>query len=200
MPEPLDFYFDFSSPYGYLAAKRIDGIAAKHGRGVKWRPHLIGAAFAATGSRPLTTIPMKGDYAMVDMPRSARLHGIAFNMPESFPFLSVAAARAFYWLDGRHPEKARDLAEALYDETFGAGGDITKTDRIVEIAAGLDVDGEELRAALGDPAVKARLKVQVAAAIERGVFGSPYIFVDGEPFWGHDKLADVDRWLETGGW
>ncbi len=200
MPEPIDFYFDFSSPYGYLAAKRIDALAAKHGRGVKWRPHLIGATFKTTGSRPLTTIPMKGDYAMIDMPRTARLHAIPFTMPRSFPFLSVAAARAFYWLDDRDPAKARDLAEALYDETFGAGGDITNADKIVEIAAGLGVDGAALGAALGDPAVKQRLKDEVAAAIERGVFGSPYIFVDGEPFWGHDKLADVGRWLETGGW
>ncbi len=200
MRSPIDFYFDFSSPYGYLAAKRIDGIAAKHGRGVNWRPHLIGATFAATGSRPLVSIPMKGDYAMIDMPRTARLHGIPFNMPNSFPFLSVAAARAFYWLDDRDPARARDLAKALYDEAFGAGGDITKVDRIVEIAAGLGADGAELRAALGDPAVKQRLKDEVAAAIERGVFGSPYIFVDDEPFWGHDKLAEVERWLETGGW
>lgn len=200
MRSPIDFYFDFSSPYGYLAAKRIDGIAAKHGRGVNWRPHLIGATFAVTGSRPLVNIPMKGDYAIIDIARTARLHGIPFNPPGNFPFLSVAAARAFYWLDDRDPAQARDLAEALYDAAFGAGGDITKTDRIVEIAGGLGVDGAELRAALGDPAIKARLKGEVAAAIERGVFGSPYIFVDGEPFWGHDKLADVERWLETGGW
>ncbi len=200
MPDPIDFYFDFSSPYGYLASKRIDGIAAKHGREVKWRPHLIGATFATTGSRPLTTIPMKGDYAIIDMPRTARLHGIAFNPPKNFPFLSVAAARAFYWQDDRDPARAHDLAVALYDTAFGEGGDITAVDRIVEIAVGLGVDGEELRAALGDPAVKARLKSEVAAAIERGVFGSPYIFIDGEPFWGHDKMAEIDRWLETGGW
>jgi 2-hydroxychromene-2-carboxylate isomerase len=200
MPDPIDFYFDFASPYGYLASKRIDGIAAKHGRAVAWRPHLIGATFATTGSRPLTTIPMKGDYAIIDMKRTARLHGISFKMPEKFPFLSVAAARAFYWLDDRDPVKARDLAAALYETTFGEGGDITVVDRIAEIAAGLGVEDAELRAALGDPAVKARLKKEVDAAIERGVFGSPYIFIDGEPFWGHDKMAEIDRWLETGGW
>jgi len=200
MPDPIDFYFDFSSPYGYLASRRIDGIAAKHGRSVTWRPHLIGAAFKTTGSQPLLSIPMKGDYARIDMPRAARLHGIPFVMPEKFPFLSVAAARAFYWLSDSDPAKAHDLAAALYNAVFGEGRDITSADIIVEVAAGLGVDGDALREALGDPAVKARLKAEVAAAVERCIFGSPYIIVDGEPFWGHDKLEDVDRWLETGGW
>lgn len=200
MPDPIDFYFDFSSPYGYLASRRIDMIAAKHGRAVAWRPHLIGAVFAKTGSQPLVNIPMKGDYARIDMPRTARLYGIPFNPPDKFPFLSVAAARAFYWLSDSDPAKAHDLAAALYIAAFGEGRDIASADNIVEIATGLGVDGEALREALGDPAVKARLKAEVAAAIERGVFGSPYIIVDGEPFWGNDKLEEIDRWLETGGW
>ncbi len=71
---------------------------------------------------------------------------------------------------------------------------------MIEVASGQGVDADSLRAALGDPAVKERLKREVAAAVERGVFGSPFIFVDGEPFWGNDRLADVERWLETGGW
>ena len=200
MPDPIDFYFDFSSPYGYLASRRIDEIAARHDRAVNWRPHLIGAAFKATGSQPLLNIPMKGDYARIDMPRTARLHGIPFVMPERFPFLSVVAARAFYWLDDSDPAKAADLARALYNAAFGEGRDIAKTETVTEVAAGLGVDAAALTAALSDPAVKERLKIEVAAAIERGVFGSPYIFVDGEPFWGHDKLDDIDRWLETGGW
>lgn len=200
MPDPIDFYFDFSSPYGYLASRRIDEIAARHDRAVNWRPHLIGAAFKTTGSQPLLDIPMKGDYARIDMARAARLHGIPFVMPERFPFLSVVAARAFYWLDDSDPAKAADLARALYNAAFGEGRDIAKTETVMEVAAGLGVDAAALTAALSDPAVKERLKTEVAAAIERGVFGSPYIFVDGEPFWGHDKLDDIDRWLETGGW
>lgn len=200
MSDPIDFYFDFSSPYGYLASKRIDALAAKHGRSVNWRPHLLGAVFKTTGSQPLLNIPMKGDYARIDMPRAARLHGVPFVMPERFPFLSVAAARAFYWLHDSDPAKATDLARALYDAAFGEGRDIANAETVMEIAVGLGVDASALTAALADPAVKERLKTEVAAAIERGVFGSPYIFVDGEPFWGNDKLDDIDRWLETGGW
>jgi len=200
MAEPIDFYFDFSSPYGYLAAKRIDDVAARHGRTVRWRPHLIGAVFPTTGSKPLLDIPLKGDYARHDLPRTARRLGIPFNPPAQFPFLSVAAARAFYWLSDRDAAKARELALALYDRAFGAGEEISSTEAVIGVAAGIGVDADALRAALNDPAVKARLKAEVDAAIERGVFGSPYIVVDGEPFWGHDKLEEIELWLETGGW
>jgi len=200
MSAPIDFYFDFSSPYGYLASRVIDGVAARHGRSVTWRPHLIGAVFPTTGSKPLLDIPMKGDYARRDLARTARRMGVPFELPAQFPFLSVAAARAFYWLGDSDPARARDLAAALYNAAFGEGRDITDVDYVVDVAAGLGVDGEALRAALGDAAVKDRLKREVAVAIERGVFGSPYIIVDGEPFWGHDKLDEIDRWLETGGW
>lgn len=200
MPEPIDFYFDFSSPYGYLAAKQIDAIAARHGRTVRWRPHLIGAAFKTTGQQPLLSIPIKGDYARIDITRTARRLGIPFHPPEQFPFLSVAAARAFYWLDDRAPDKAHALALALYDRAFGEGQGITSAESVIEVASGLGIDADELRAALTDPAVKERLKREVDAAVERGVFGSPYFIVDGEPFWGHDRLAEIETWLETGGW
>jgi len=200
MPDPIDFYFDFPSPYGYLAAKQIDEIAARHGRAVRWRPHLIGAVFPTTGSKPLLDIPLKGDYARRDLPRTARRLGIPFRLPKQFPFLSVAAARAYYWLADRDVAKARQLAIALYDRVFGEGEEISSADSVIAVAAGLDVDTQALRAALSDPAVKERLKAEVDAAIARGVFGSPYIVVDGEPFWGHDKLREVDLWLETGGW
>lgn len=200
MADPIDFYFDFSSPYGYLAAKRVDGIAAKYGRKVKWRPHLIGAAFSTTGSKPLLDIPLKGDYARRDLPRTARGLGIPFKLPSPFPFMSVAAARGFYWLSDGDPAKARELAEALYDRAFGKGEDISEAEVVVEVAVGLGVDGEAIGTALQDPSVKARLKEEVAAAIDSGVFGSPFFIIDGEPFWGHDKLDEIDRWLAVGGW
>lgn len=200
MPDPIDFYFDFSSPYGYLASKRIDAIAARHGRTVIWRPHLIGAVFPTTGSKPLLDIPLKGEYARRDLPRTARRLGIPFRLPDAFPFLSVPAARAFYWLADGDPAMAKALAAALYDRAFGQGEEISSADAVIAVASGLGVDAEALRTALGDPAVKARLKDEVDAAIARGVFGSPFIFVDGEPFWGHDKLEEVDLWLEKGGW
>ncbi|MEX2628848.1 MAG: 2-hydroxychromene-2-carboxylate isomerase [Tistlia sp.] len=198
--QPIAFYFDFSSPYGYLAAERIDALAERHGRAVAWRPFLLGAVFKTTRTEPLLGIPLKGDYARRDIERSARGLGLPFRLPETFPFLSVAACRAFYWLLDEEPERAHALALALYRRAFAEGGDISRAQTVIEVAEALGVSRAALEAALQDPAVKERLRSEVQAAIAAGVFGSPFMVVDGEPFWGHDRLADVERWLESGGW
>ncbi len=196
----LDFYFDFSSPYGYIAAERIDGIAERHGCAVTWRPFLLGAVFQKAGGGPLVDHPMKGPYSRHDMLRSARLHDVTFAVPDPFPVNSVAACRAFYWLADRDPEQARALAKSLYRGYFADNRNVSQPETVIAAAAGLGVDGDELAAALGDPAVKDRLRAENDAALDRGVFGSPTIFVDGEMFWGSDRLDQVDRWLATGGW
>ncbi len=200
MAEPIDFYFDFSSPYGYFASRLIDDIAARHGREVNWRPFLLGVVFKITGQTPLTQQPMRGDYAVRDFERCARLYDIPFTWPERFPIPTQNAARAFYWLSDSDPARARDFARAAYHAYMGEGRDISTPGAVVEIAEGLGIDGAALAAALGDPAVKERLKTEVEAAIAAGIFGSPTIVVDGEPFWGADRLDHVARWLETGGW
>src|ERR1700710_2396050 len=114
MANAIDFYFDYSSPYGYIAAMKIALCAARHGRGVNWKPILLGAVFKVTGGRPLPTLPLKGGYAQRDIPRSARFHGVAFNFPTRFPIASQAPARAFYWVNERDPALARKLAQTLY--------------------------------------------------------------------------------------
>ncbi len=200
MSDPIDFYFDFSSPYGYLASLRIDDIAARHGRAVNWRPMLLGAVFKKFGGAPLSEVPLKSDYFLRDMPRAARLMGAPFKWPDPFPFASIAACRAIYWQTDMDPEAGRALARALYHTAFGEGGDIATAKSVVEVAAKVGIDRAAAGAALQDAAVKDRLRQEVEAAMERGVFGSPYVVVDGEPFWGHDRLDQVDRWLETGGW
>ena len=200
MANPIDFYFDFSSPYGYFASAKIDDLAAKHGRDVTWRPILLGAVFKITGGQPLPTIPLKGSYSAHDLQRSARLFKMSFKMPTKFPIGSTAPARAFYWLNDRDPAAARKLALALFRAYFAEDRDISNPEVTGNVAARLGVDKVELAQALNEPAVKERLRSEVAAAIERGVFGSPYFIIDGEPFWGSDRLEQVDRWLETGGW
>lgn len=200
MANPIDFYFDFSSPYGYFAGTKIDDLAAKHGRSVTWRPILLGAVFKITGGQPLPTIPLKGSYTAHDLQRSARLLKVSFKLPTKFPIGSTAPARAFYWLNDRDPAAARKLAQALLHAYFAEDRDISNPEVTGNVAARLGVDKGELALALNEPAVKERLRTEVEAAIERGVFGSPYFVIDGEPFWGSDRLVQVDKWLETGGW
>ncbi len=200
MSDSLDFYFYFSSPYGYLASERIDGIAAQHGRSVTWRPMLLGAVFQKIGGSPLVNQPMKGPYSQHDMLRSARLHGITFNVPDNFPVNSIAACRAYYWLADSDAATARDFAQALYRGYFVENRDLSQPETVVEAAQALGLDGDALVAAVQDQAIKDRLRAENDAAIERGVFGSPTVFVGDEMFWGHDRMEMIDRRLETGGW
>jgi 2-hydroxychromene-2-carboxylate isomerase len=200
MPAPIDFYFDFSSPYGYLASTRIDALAARHGREVNWRPILLGPAFKASGNAPLVGQPLKGAYSVRDFIRTAKHLGIPFNMPSPFPIGTQNAARAFYWLGDRDMAQAKKLAQAFFNAFYVLGRDISSTETVVDIAAANGVDAGVLGTALADPAVKDRLRNEVEASLARGVFGSPYFIIDGEPFWGNDRLDQMDAWLKTGGW
>jgi len=196
----LEFYFDFSSPYGYLAAEQIEALAARQGRRVAWRPFLLGAVFKAIGGQPLVEQPMKGDYARRDMARSAREHSLPLTFPPTFPFPSVAACRAVYWRQDGDPAAAGDLVLALYRRAFAEGGDIVTAEGVIAVAEGLGIAQTTLEAALEDKRVKDRTRQEVEAALTRGVFGSPFIFVEDEPFWGADRLPMLERWLERGGW
>ena len=195
----IDFYFDFSSPYGYLASTRINALAARHQRRVNWRPILLGPMFKAAGTAPLLGVPLKGPYSARDILRTARFLNIAYTQPATFPIGTQHAARAFYWLTDRDAAKAQQFAIACYATYFGQGVDISSAEKVADIAAALGEDQGAVLAAIAEPAVKERLKNEVDAALAKGVFGSPYIIIDGEPFWGNDRMDQVDAWLATGG-
>jgi 2-hydroxychromene-2-carboxylate isomerase len=199
MPAPIDFYFDFSSPYGYIASTKIDAIAAKYGREAKWRPFLLGTAFKSTGMQPLPFIPLKGNYAVRDMARSARFHGVPYRHPTNFPIATVPPARAFYWLDAKNPTRAKELAAALYFAYFVDDVDISNAENMFAVAAKIGLEVDELRAGINDQAVKDLTRKRAEEAIAIGAFGSPYFVIDGEPFWGSDRLDQVEKWLATGG-
>lgn len=199
MTTTIDFYFDFSSPYGYFMSEKIDALAARFGRQVRWRPFLLGAVYKLTGAKALPSLPMKGPYSVRDFERSARFLGLNCRIPSAFPVATQHAARAFYWLDEHDGDLARRFAQAALRAYFVDDRDISQAETVLDVAASLGVDRTALAAALEDDAVKARLRAECDAAIERGVFGSPYVIIDGEPFWGVDRLPQIERWLETGG-
>jgi 2-hydroxychromene-2-carboxylate isomerase len=197
---PIDFYFEFSSPYGYIASQLVDDLARRIGRPMTWRPMLLGPVFKITGQAPLIEVPMKGAYSKHDFARSARLHRIDYTHPAKFPIGTVAGLRTFYWLHDRDPAEAQRFAKALYRAYFAEGRDISAAPAVIEVAKACGADAAELAAALEDPALKERAKREVDTAIAAGVFGSPYFVADGEPFWGVDRIPMLEKWVTTGGW
>ena len=200
MAAPIEFYFDFSSPFGYFASEKIDALAAGYGRETLWRPFLLGAVYKITGGTAPINVPVKAEYYRRDFLRSARLLGLAYRHPSVFPIGTVSAARAFYWLDSQDPARAKILAHALYRAYFVDDIDISSTDRVIKACAQCGIDAESARRGIDDAAVKNRTRLEVERCIAKGVFGSPFIIVDEEPFWGADRLDQVEKWLVTGGW
>ncbi len=200
MSPPIEFYFDFSSPYSYLASERIEAIATRHGRELKWKPILLGAVFKTTGGAPLTDgFGPKASYSVRDFARSARFAGVPFALPRPFPIATVTAARALIGVQNAVPQRAPAFLHALFRAYFADGRNISDPAVVGAVAGECGLDGGEVLAAAQDPLVKDELKAQVDAAIVRGVFGAPFIFVGDEAFWGNDRLDQLDRWLATDG-
>lgn len=200
MSDAIDFYFDFSSPYSYFASHKIDEIAEANGRSVNWKPILLGPVFAASGGSSPIAFAVKGPYSVHDCARMARFMDVPWKMPDNFPILTTASARAFHWINEKDPDQARLLAKSLFHRFFGEGQDITSGEVVADIAAALFIDRDQLLSAIAEPAIKQKLKEETATAIQRGVFGAPFFFVDGEGFWGSDRLWMIKKWLQRGGW
>lgn len=199
MADPIDFYFDFTSPYGYLMSEKIDDLAARYGRKVRWHPILLGLVFKETGSQAPITLPLKGPYLMRDVLRSARFLDVSCRQPSRFPLPTQAAGRTYYWLHAQDCALARQFAHAVFRALFVEDRDISSPEVVVAIAAALGVDSASLNAALGLAEVKEGLQRATAEAIARGVFGSPFVIIDDEPFFGADRLPQIEAWLEQGG-
>ncbi|TAN62079.1 MAG: 2-hydroxychromene-2-carboxylate isomerase [Magnetospirillum sp.] len=200
MAEPIDFYFDFSSPYGYFASLKIEALGERFGRTVTWRPIMIGTAFKASGNQPLVNQPLKGEYSRHDWDRMGRYMQVPWRFPSRFPVGALAPSRAFWWLNQGDPALAVRFAGAVFLAYFGEDRDISDATVTADIGEGLGIARAALLEAVQMPEWKQRLKAETDGAIARGVFGSPFIVVDGEAFWGADRLWMVKKWLERGGW
>lgn len=202
---PIDFYFDFISAYGYFASLRIEALAARHGRTVQWHAMLLGVSvMKVMGLKPLLETPLKSDYVLHDAARYMRRHALQPVRQVSDPMMDPRpAARAFYWVRRHHPGREAAFAHAVYDRYWRLGKDLSLPQEIAAVAShtpALDIDPDALRAGEASDEARLDLREAVAASIERGVFGSPFILVDGEPFWGSDRLDLLDDWLARGGW
>jgi 2-hydroxychromene-2-carboxylate isomerase len=199
MPSPIDFYFDFSSPYSFLAAEQIEALAARHGRAVTFRPILLGIVFKTAGSAPLTEqYGPKARYSEHDFERSARFAGVRYRHPSKFPIGAVGASRAVLWLQQHRPEKANEFVRAVFRAFFQDDRDISDTAVVAQIAQSIGLDGPALIEAAQTPPIKDELRRRVEEAVAFGVFGAPTIVVDGEVFWGNDRLPQIERWLASG--
>jgi len=160
---------------------------------------LLGIVFKTTGTGPLVTLPLKGPYARHDLVRSARFHHIPFTIPTVFPIATQHAARAMLWIRQHHGKAvAKQFAVAALRAYFVDDVTIGEIEPVVRIAAQCGLNPELVEAGLQQQEIKDQLRANVDAAIEQGIFGAPYIVVDGEPFWGFDRFDQIEATLKNG--
>jgi len=186
----VDFYFDYSCPYAYLGATRIEAIAARTGASLTWKPMLLGGVFAAVGTAQklfATLSPSKAMHNATDLQRWADRFGAPLTMPAAHPYRTVEALRATL-VTGCDPRVIHGFFHAYWVDGLPVSDEATL--RRVLGDAGHDVDA--VMARIGDAEVKNELRARTDEAVKLGIFGAPAMIVDGELEWGQDRLDAVE--------
>lgn len=186
----LDFWFDYASPFAYLAAMRVDALAARTGAELRWRPMLLGAVFRAVGQAdvPLFVMnPAKQAWNLRDLQEWATYLDIPFRFNPHFPLRTVLPLRVTLG----HPQRAA-FARRVFEACWGEGLDVARPEVLVDL-------GADPALVAGAEAWKPALYAETQAALDAGVFGTPTFLVDGRwLFWGQDRMDQVERCLR--GW
>ncbi len=189
---PIDFWFDLASPYSALAALRI--ADETRGLEVRWHPFLLGPIFQAQGwnDSPFNLFPAKGRWMWRDVPRRAARRGVVFRQPGRFPRHSVLANRVA--LVALAEGWGEDCVRALFRAEFAEDADIADAAVVSGIVSRLGRDGEGTVARARTQGIKDALRAGTDQASRLGIFGAPTFLVDGELFWGDDRLEDAVAW------
>jgi 2-hydroxychromene-2-carboxylate isomerase len=197
MRAPIVAWFDFASPYAYFAMDAAERLAAAHERAIDWRPILVWAALKAQAIPAPMEPPAKRAYFDADIARSAAFHGVPYRAPGKFPLSSHRAARLYYAVAEEDRSRAHALRRDLLCAYFAEDIDISETAALTAIAVRHGMTDEAARAALEGEIGRRRLAEAIETAVAAGVCGSPWFVVDGEAFFGADRLPQI-AWRLSG--
>lgn len=193
MAAPIDFYFDFISPYAYLAWEPVQALAAAHGRELALHPVLFAGLLEHWGQLGPAEIPPKRSYTFKQVYRRAAARGLDLSPPPAHPFNPLLALRlASLELDR---ERRIALIDCLFRATWAGGPGVAELELVAELLRAAGFDAQALLEAATTPENKRRLIAEGQRAIEAEVFGVPTMIAEGELFWGEDSLGDLDRFL-----
>ena len=198
MAKTVEFWFDVGSPAAYIAWHRLPRIVQRTGAAIDYRPMLLGGVFQATGNQSPMMVAAKGRWMQRDMERFAARDGTPFRHNPHFPINTLMLMRGAAGLQMREPSRMQPYVDAVYRAIWADGRNMNDPQVVGEVLTAAGFDSGTLLALTADPEVKERLKALTAEAVERGVFGAPAFFVDGEMYWGQDRLDFVEDALKEG--
>ena len=197
MDKSLDFYFDVGSPAAYLAWTQLPALCLEAGATLNYKPMLLGGVFQATGNRPPISVPLKGSYLFNDLGRFARRYGVPFRLNPYFPVNTLTLMRIAAGLEMRTDARLESYLRAVFDAIWSGDKNMADLATLAEVLQAASLDAAGLMALAAEPQVKERLRLQTEAAVARGVFGAPTMFVGDTLYWGQDRLDFVREALSA---
>ena len=190
----IEFFFDCSSPWTYLAFHNIQPLAAELEESISWRPVLVGGIFNNVNPSVYAMrdnpVPAKMTYMLKDLQDWAREAGVTIVMPPTvFPVNSVKAMRGCIWLEPQ--DKLVPFAKAVFEAYWTRNEDISQDHVLLKVCERVGVNGDAFLAGIASPAIKEQLKANTDEAIGRGAFGSPSIYLGDDMYFGNDRLPLV---------
>jgi 2-hydroxychromene-2-carboxylate isomerase len=190
----LEFYFDYGSPYSYLADTQLEAIAKRSGATVLRKPMLLGGVFKSTGNHSPAEMPQKSAWSTFDMPLWARHYGVPFQRNPYFPVNTLALMRGATaaQIDGSFERYHSAIFKAMWVD----GRNLNDMNEVAAVLTAAGLDARKIGNRIQEQDVKDRLKATTDEAVARGVFGAPTSFVEGKMFFGNDRLAFVELALK----
>ena len=195
MPRRLEFFYDYVSPFSYLADTQLPALAERTGAALVYRPFFLGGVMQATGNRPPATLPARAAYLPTDIARFARRYGVPMVFNPNFPINTLHAMRGA--LAAQEQGAFPAYHAALFRATWVEARNLGDAAELRDVVAKAGLDAEALVARAGADEIKERLKANTAEAVERGAFGAPTFFVGDEMFFGNDRLDFVEEALRA---
>jgi 2-hydroxychromene-2-carboxylate isomerase len=197
MTKTVEFFFDVGSPAAYLAWTQLPALAADTGAAIELKPMLLGGVFQATGNRSPMEVPTKGRYMVDDLERYARRYEVPFSQNPYFPINTLTLMRAATGVQMRDEPRLVPYVEAIYRAIWVEGKNMNEPAVVSAVLKEAGFDPAVLLALAAEPEVKERLKTVTQDAVARGAFGAPTFFVDGQLYWGQDRIDFVKEALKA---
>lgn len=195
MTTSIDFYFDFGSPTAYLAYRRLQQLQSRYQCQINYRPVLLGGLFKATGNTSPVMVAAKAAYMMKqDLPRFVALYNVPFNNNPHFPINTLHLMRGAVAL--LEQDQFDTYIETVFDASWVNGENMGDAETVANVLTNAGLDAQHIIANTQEPEVKAALISHTEAAVARGCFGAPTMFIGDDMFFGQDRMQFIEMALQ----